>query len=39
MEEGENSLGLLISLMIGVAVMAACGIVAFSLFLVAYFAF
>ena len=39
MEEGNDSLGLIISLMIGIALLAACGIVSFVLFLVASLAF
>jgi hypothetical protein len=35
MEEGNESFGLLIALMIGVAILAACGVVTFALLLVA----
>lgn len=33
MEDGNDSLGLIISLMIGIALLAACGIVSFVLLL------
>lgn len=39
MEEGNDSFGLVISLMIGIALLAACGVVTFVLLLVAGFAF
>lgn len=39
MEEGNDSFGLVISLMIGIALLAACGVVSFVLFLVATLAF
>ncbi len=39
MEEGNDSLGLIISLMIGIALLAACGVVTFVLLLVAGLAF
>lgn len=39
MEEGNDSLGLIISLMIGMALLAACGVVSFVLLLVALLAF
>jgi len=35
--ESNDSYGLLIALMIGVAIMAACGIISFVLFLVSLF--
>lgn len=38
-EENDISVGLMLWIMIGVAIMAACAIVSFSLFLVAYLAF
>jgi hypothetical protein len=37
-EENSDSLGLIISIAIGFALLAACGVVAFSLFLVGYLA-
>jgi hypothetical protein len=39
MEDGNDSFGLVISLMIGIALLAACGIISFVLFLVGIFAF
>jgi hypothetical protein len=38
MEDGNDSFGLVISLMIGIALLAACGIVSFVLLLIGIFA-
>jgi hypothetical protein len=38
MEDGNDSFGLVISLMIGIALLAACGIVSFVLLLLGIFA-
>jgi hypothetical protein len=39
MDEENDSVGLVISIAIGIALLAACGVVAFSLFLVGLLAF